>query len=354
MERLLSILLTICLCLSLCCCTQGSSPAADTVPTHPTTQPATPSTTEPTVPATQPETLPSETIPAATEPVVLGSTPLLYRVTDSEGHEIWLFGSIHVGIDEMYPLPDYVMDAYNAADALAVECDVIAAQNDMDLMMDMLMPMIYLDGTTISDHIPAELYADAVEILKDNGTYNFALDYYKPVLWYSFVESFSYVDYGYDAESGIDIYLLSDAKQTGKPIQEVESVTFQYELLASFSEKLQILLLEEAVAAYGSAEGKEVLGGLLSAWCAGDETALLPYLDSEADTEGYDEETAQLIREFNTAMLTDRNISMAQYAADALASGEILFICVGMAHILGDGAMVDLLQQQGYNVERVQ
>lgn len=358
MKRLLCILLAISLCLSLCCCGQGSAPATAPESTPAPAQPTVPSTEAPTVPTTQPETyppqtLPPETVPIVTEPETVGSTPLLYRVTDAEGHELWLFGSVHVGIEEMYPLPDYVMDAYHAADALAVECDVIEAQNDLDAMMDMLMPMIYTDGTTIKDHISSDLYTAAVKILKENGSYNFALDYYKPVLWYSFVESFSYEDYGYDAESGIDMYLLTDAKATGKPIKEVESVTFQYGLLASFSEELQVLLLEEAVAGYGSAEGKEALDGLLSAWCKGEEAALLPYLDSEGDTDGYDEAAAQLIREFNTAMVTDRNIAMARYAADALASGEKLFICVGTAHILGDGAMVDLLQQQGYTVEQV-
>ena len=64
---------------------------------------------------------------AKTEDIITASTdeegvhPLLYKVTDDDGNTIWLFGSIHVGRDEFYPLPDYVMDAFEGSESLAVE-----------------------------------------------------------------------------------------------------------------------------------------------------------------------------------------------------------------------------------------
>ncbi len=331
MKKLLALLLVLALCLSMTACA---------------TKNGTEETTE--TPTTEAASDPSGTNESEAD----GSTPLLYKVTGENGSVVWLFGSVHVGIEEMYPLPDYVLDAYNEADALAVECDVIAAQEDMGRMMELMQNMIYLDGTTIADHISPELYDAAVAILKENHTYMSALDYYYPVMWYSFIDSFMYANYGYDAEAGIDMTLLNMAKDEGKPILEVESVEFQYNMLASFSPELQEVLLQDAVDSYGTEDAKVMLDGLLYAWCAGDEAAIAEYLSAESD-EPMDPELEALLAEFTTAMETDRNIAMADYAEEILRSGGKVFICVGMAHILGDGAMVDLLEQRGYTVEAV-
>ena len=335
MKRILALLLTLALLLSMAACT------VKVVPTDIDDE------AESTSKVTEPTSEPEPESPAAT------STPLLYKVTGENGGIVWLFGSIHVGIDEMYPFPDYVLDAYNEADALAVECDVIALQKDMALMTEMAQMMIYLDGTTISDHISPELYEAAVEIMEENDSYMKILDYYLPVMWYSTIENFTYANAGYDSSIGIDMTLLTMAKDEDKPILEVESAMFQYEMLASFSPELQELLLQESVDAYGSEENLEALDSLLTAWCEGDMDSLLEYLNEEPDSDT-DPEELKLIEEFNTAMITNRNISMADYAEEILNSNDRVFICVGMAHVLGDGAMVDLLQQRGYTVERIQ
>lgn len=41
------------------------------------------------------------------------------------------------------------------------------------------------------------------------------------------------------------------------------------------------------------------------------------------------------------------------FVVDSLNEGENIFVCVGAAHIVGDGAIVDLLRQKGYTVTRV-
>lgn len=345
MKKFFALLLALCLCVSMTGCVFKANLPEGNGLEYPSVKPS--DGTISSEPDTEEPSHGEDIVPAPT-----GSTPVLYKVTSKNGGTVWIFGSIHVGIDEMYPLPDYVMDAYAQADALAVECDVIEAANDTDVLMQALQNMIYLDDTTISDHIPEELYNSAVEILKENNSYMKALDYYHPVLWWNFIESFSYVNYGYDSEAGIDMFLLNMAKDEGKPILEVESVSFQYEILASFSPELQVVLLEDAVAAYGSEEVKNSLDELLLAWCAGDEAALVALLNEESDAE-IDPEIQALIEEYNNAMVVQRNISMTDWAEDVLEEGGCVFICVGTAHVLGEGAMIDLLQQRGYTVERV-
>lgn len=38
----------------------------------------------------------------------------------------------------------------------------------------------------------------------------------------------------------------------------------------------------------------------------------------------------------------------------ALNNDQNMFICVGSAHVFGEGGMADLLTQRGYTVEQVQ
>ena len=85
MKKLLSLILVLCLLLGLAGCGSTSQGADTTV---------------------APNTGSADTLAAPSS-----ITPLLYQVTDAEGHTIWLFGSIHVGREDFYPLPEYVTSA---------------------------------------------------------------------------------------------------------------------------------------------------------------------------------------------------------------------------------------------------
>ena len=280
------------------------------------------------------------------------SAPVLYKATDDKGNVVWLFGSIHVGRDDFYPLPSYVMDAYNGSDALAVEFDIIAFEKDIQAQMDALSALVYKDGSKISMHIDKETYDAAVSILKENKSYNSNLDYYIPAMWSSFVDQCSYEKLDVDTDNGIDKHLLKLAKKEDKKILNVESPELQYGMLADYSEELQIYMLESSVESYNNfEEDRKMLDQMIDAWASGDEESLVKLLNEEEEFESEEEE--KLYEEYNNAMIVERNRYMAAYAEKMLKSGKEVFICVGSAHILGEGAVADLLKDKGYTVERV-
>jgi len=281
------------------------------------------------------------------------ATPLLYRVSDEQGNVIWLFGSIHVGKEEYFALPDYVMDAYHSSDALAVEADIVAFEKDMTAQVQALQKMMYTDGTDISDHISEELYDRAVTIMENAGMYYAALDYYKPVIWWSFLQSLMMMETpDVQIELGIDRYFLNLAKEDGTEVLEVESAEFQYDLMANFSEELQVFLLEDTIEiCENQALAHASILVLMNLWAGGNEDTLAAYLSAEMVAEGEDEEL--LLEEYNNAMIVSRNQSMTEYAENALASGKEVFICVGAAHVVGQGAMAENLRQLGYTVELI-
>ncbi|MBE6643499.1 MAG: TraB/GumN family protein [Ruminococcaceae bacterium] len=279
-------------------------------------------------------------------------TPALYKVTDNEGHVIWLFGSIHVGRENFYPLPSYVMDAFNSSDAAAFEFDLVAAENDYSAQIDMAMALMYKDGSTIKDHVSEEVYQAAVEILKENNMYSSLLDMYMPIMWSSSIDMFLTEKSGLDSNLGIDRHLLNLSKENGKEILEVESMEYQTDMMANFSGGLQELLLEVSVGAYKNYdESVSELYALVEAWGSGDEGKITAILYEEEEFES--EEEKALYEEYSNALIVERNNNMTVYAENALKSGKEVFICVGAAHIVGDGAIAENLRELGYTVELI-
>ena len=346
MKKLIALLLCMVMVLGLAACGQKNEPV--TTEAAPTTTAATePSVPETTVPTTEPATE-----PAVTEPAESVTTPLLYKVTDNEGNVAWLFGSIHVGEEYFYPLPAYVLNAYASADALAVEFDIVTFEGDINAQIEALQTMVYADGTTIADHISEELYNDAKAALKDLGMYSSALDYYCPAMWSSFIDSAMIEKMGVDTSLGIDLYFLNRAHEEGKTILDVESAAFQYGMMAGYSEELQAMLLESSVASVElMEESKADMMQLVDAWATGNEAEFDALINAAPEFESPEEEV--LYNEYQNAMITQRNLNMADFAEDALKSGEEVFIVVGAAHIVGAGAMAELLAQRGYTVEIV-
>lgn len=334
LKRSLCLLMVLCLLLGLWGC------SFPTITVHHAPKDA------PTEPTNDSATEPDQ--PAGTATI----TPLLYRVTGSDGKVLWLFGSIHVGYDYFYPLPEYVYEAYESADAIAFEIDMRAFEKDTAAQVELLQLALYQDGTTIKDHIDPELYASAVEILEEYGYAASYLDLMKPTEWSSLLDMCFVEEMGLSSDLGIDYHLMDKAYADGKQILEVESAQFQYTMMANFSPELQEMLMASSVASFHDMElSKQDMEQMVELWATGDEVAFAAYLEEEPVFTS--EEERQLYAEYNNAMIVDRNLSMTDYAEAALKSDQEIFICVGAAHIVGKGAMVDLLRQRGYTVEQV-
>ena len=144
--------------------------------------------------------------------------PAMWVVEDGEGHTCYLFGSIHVGKDaRMFPFADIIEDAYASCDQLALEYDMIEAENSRKDMSEQEYAeyyaniFVYKDGTTIKDHVSEETYAAAVEFLKKREMYSEALDYYNAAYWFMLVDNIVTEEQGEVSENGVDVYFANKA-----------------------------------------------------------------------------------------------------------------------------------------------
>ena len=380
MKKLLSLCFALLIGLNLVACQPASSDTAQTTvvttttsasitttatadtsttvaPTTSTVASTTKSATTITVAPTTTTTLSTTTTATATTTTAVQTTttakrvstitPALYAVTKaSTGATIWLFGSIHIGSEEMYPLPDYVLNAFNKADYLAVECDITDISEAESTAA--LEHFVYEDRSTIDEHIPARLYADARDILEEKGAYSVYLNYYMPALWSDLIDSYHEPAPDAHPDFGVDLHLIDLAKKKQKKVLEIESVASQYGIMANFSPALQEQLLEESVLAYYSPDDSSSKG-LLELWKKGDVATLREQLSSAS--EDNPPEMQPLIDEYQKAMYTNRDQKIFDYALNRLLERTSVFICVGTAHIVGENGLLDRFEAlDGFNI----
>ena len=272
------------------------------------------------------------------------SHPLLYEARDDQGHVIYLLGTIHVGGEDMFPLSDAVWRAYNEAEALAVEVDVVTYQSNLLGAIRTVAELVYPFSDSAKNHLSPETYALGVEKL---GLNEFVLNRMKPVAWYSLAEAYVYAAVGLSPEMGADYTLLEQAHRDGKRIDELEGMNDQTALMLDLPE--EVLDQEIRLTLTYPAESGEGLRQLYDAWRTGDEGALLSVLGNPAE----DTDLAAAYDEFDDALLGSRNEGFDAQARAYLEKGETVLIAIGAAHIIGEDGVAARLRRAGYEVKEI-
>ena len=272
--------------------------------------------------------------------------PLLWQATSPGGNSIYLFGSIHIGSPSMYPLPDFVMAAFERSDYLAVEANIAIEPNFAEILtLGWLLTYEY--DSSIIDDIGEELYARATELAYEH---NLELeDYFLPVAWWMALSSVASDEMVFSPEYGVDLYFIELASDAGMEVLEIESLLSQWRMLARLSMPLQVAMLEAAV------ESLEHIPffirdtqNLVDAWQRGDEQTLIRARQMPVPLR-----TPQLMAELENSLMTQRDIQMTAVARGYMADGMNVFFVVGAAHFVGEGSIIDLLLREGYTVERI-
>lgn len=320
-----------------------------------------------------------------TEEPEVKPTPVFYKVTDAEGHTMWLLGTMHVGDQRTEYLPQEIYDAFDASDALAVEVNYDDfsedLENDPELLEEYLNALYYTDETTVKDHLMETVYEDAVLALKAAGAYSSTMEHLKPAMWSQQIDDFYLRQWRtLDDEYGVDNQLMDRANEQEKPILSVEDDMEHATLFANFSDELQEFMLMASLYSSSSAYS-DGTNELFEMWCRGDEAELIAYLAEEAQEEEEEEDIGieelteedraemteeelavydrlvelygKVQEEYEQSLMTERNVDMLAVAKGYLSSGDTVFYAVGLAHLLGSDGLVATLRNAGYTVELV-
>src|SRR5690349_11285523 len=87
----------------------------------------------------------------AAEPAT-GQKHFLWKVTGGNG-AVFLFGTVHVGKKDLYPLAPVIEDSFKQSDTLIEEVDPANSAQSLRLLPDILKGGLYQDGDSIANHL---------------------------------------------------------------------------------------------------------------------------------------------------------------------------------------------------------
>ncbi len=265
---------------------------------------------------------------------------LLWKISSSTG-TVWLFGSIHLATEEMYPLPEKVETAFDGAESLVVEVNA-GPEKQAALAQIMMTKGSYPPEESLTDHISDEVQGQLTRDMEGAGMPPEAFNRFEPWLVALTIAVMELQKLGLDPELGIEQHFL--AKADSKPILELETAEEQLSLFDGLGAELQQQMLKKTLLEIGEIE--EQMDEMIDAWSSGDTAAMQALLNKSL------EEAPELAPLFKK-LFTDRNVTMAGKIAAFLGTDSSYFVLVGAGHLVGDDGIVALLKAKGFSVERL-
>jgi len=278
---------------------------------------------------------------ALAAPVAVASAdPATWRVAGRNGGEIALLGSMHVLRPSDYPLPKSVDELIDRAQIIVMELDlddVDAAAQQRVILQTAMLPQ----GTALADVVDAGVYRLVQQTAAELGVDLDLLDRFEP--WFLAITLLDQGmrKLGFQAERGIEQYVLGRSQQSGKEIVGLETLEFQIGIFDSLPAASQQAMLEQTLAELD--EAATALDAMVKAWRDGELEDL----------------SAELLDDFDqfpglyAALVTNRNSAWVPLLERLLGDGRRYLVVVGALHLVGEDNVIELLRARGHAVERV-
>jgi len=276
-------------------------------------------------------------------PVRAGHQGGFYRIS-GHGRVAYLFGTIHVGQRSFYPLAPEAERALAGADHLVVELDTRA---DRAFVRAVELHGRYPAGGDLRRRLNPDTLARLRTALHAQGVSVASMAHLKPWLVANLLMGMRLEREGFRRSDGVEQVLLAQAHRRGTRVAELESAEAQLALFDSMNDIESERYLRETLDGLDDGSAVRQAGRVIEAWRSGD-TAALDALLPDATAGG------TTIADFTRRkLLGRRNPDMAAHIDGLMRKGGVIFVGVGLLHLLGANGLPALLAQRGYLVERV-
>lgn len=255
----------------------------------------------------------------------------LYWSAKKDNKEFLIFGSVHIGTSEMYPLPQTVTDYLSSSDGLILETDV-RKESDIRYPQNQITTKSILttEQKTQLTHISRSLKLNSKQMLNA-----------APWVTALTVQLKRFEQLGYDSQYGIDNYLGIQATLKDKPVLSLEPMQFQIDLISQLNNDGQELLLS-ALNEWEHSESNTHC--LFDSWESGDKQNL-------QEMGGSSEMSDEMIERF----VFNRNHDWAQQLEGngLVGSNSKHLMVVGALHLVGEQNLIQLLKDKGFTVKQL-
>lgn len=261
------------------------------------------------------------------------------------GHTMLLFGTLHVGQPDFYPLDARIGTALKAASTLALEIDPVQARADFAQALrshGMLAP-----GEGGYDALPAAQKRRLDALVLQGGLDAGTVLGYQPVLLATVLTLAETTRLGYRSEYASEAWLARTARRHGVRVLGLETLAGQLALLDRLDLPARWRYLDETMAAIESGTQRRDTRAMVQAWSTADRDAL------EAIAARVEADGSVSGRFVHAVLLKERNGALAGKLLRLLQEEENTVAAIGVLHLLGTGSVPLLLQAHGVTVERI-
>lgn len=256
--------------------------------------------------------------------------PAFWRVSDTDS-SVYLFGSVHAFDREL----DWRSDEFNRqlreADHVYFEMlfgeDVLGA-----FARAIILDGPLTDGRTLSDLLSPEQYQRVQDAIADANMSPAPFDRARP--W---MVEFLLTSSGLTGSSpGVELTVTGEIEP--ERLRAFESMEDQMAFFSGHSEAEQIENLMETLDE--AEQGNGSIAGIVDDWFT-------------ADLEGIEAYNKSLNPARFRTLIADRNTRWAETISGLLDTNDDALIIVGVAHLVGDAGVPQLLGEMGFTVERI-
>ncbi|TDX45408.1 TraB/GumN family protein [Orenia marismortui] len=261
----------------------------------------------------------------------------LWKVS-SGNNNVYIMGGIHFADKRLIPSSNKIKQAFDKSDYLVVQARTNNF-NQTQIQRSLMLKGIYIDGTTLKDHISNQTYRKLNNSLSNYNLNPIQIYMMKPWLAALTLTSLQMEQENLLAKNRLDKYFIKRA--TNKKILELESLPYLVQLLSNLDPKTQKLFLSSTLAHEGSI--KKFMEQNLNFWEKGDFKNLQRYF---LNTRQEHPEFEKLYAQF----WDKRNQAMASKIEGYLNSSKNYFILVETGHLLGAKGILNLLKNKNYKI----
>jgi uncharacterized protein YbaP (TraB family) len=268
----------------------------------------------------------------------------LYRIS-LDAHVMYLFGTLHVGLPEFYPLETRIADALAESSTLALELD--PAQPQAKLARALRSYGMLAPEDAGYDGMPPARRTLLDKLILQGGLNPAFGTRIKPVLLATMLTLAEYTKQGYRNDLSSEAWLARQARANNIRVVELESLDRQLALLDRLPGAERWRFLDEIMGAIDSGAQRREARAMVQAWSSADRSAL----DSIAAR--CDADTSISGSFVTRVLLQERNTGLAESLLALLRQEQRTFAGIGVLHLLGKGSVPALLQEKGVSVERI-
>ena len=262
-----------------------------------------------------------------------------WKVTGPSG-SVYLVGSVHLLMQDFYPLSSTLDRTYKESDLLVEEVD-LAELLDPQAQMLLLTRGMLPAGQSLDTVVSPAVYTEVSRRITELGMPIEPVKRFKPWSLALMLTALEWQKAGFDGELGLDKHFYDRARQEGKAVQGLETADYQISRFDTLSMPQQERMLAETLKGLDTEMAN--ITKLVNAWKSGDAATVerLVLQDLKEDPQMYER------------LLVERNRNWMPKLEPLLRRTGRAFVVVGAAHLVGPDGLIAMLRAKGYQVEQM-